>query len=349
MRAGGDVEQGFRDATRTLGLEVKNHEAELALFDDVDKQEWDRKENFFGSLHLSHNGGLFGEIGSIWNRNRYGGAIVFFVVLFLNVRNLWKADTEILKQPKSDEIPLLAGLPFDVGHLMAYFELAGVAYYFAFIAYLCACIIVPHFFTHRQNNQDSCQYSRWRATAQLFKRVLPLLQSFSAMRVLQYVTPGVMVPNFQMLVKRAQKNHSDGKTIFVQCSLFLLTHFALLAFGFAAFLVKFSEAAAFLYVTEDSRNAIIKILLFLNQMLGVVQLGVFADNRLFQFIFGGVDNYMEQSEIFRRNVWEAGLQKKMWDSCNASHCPPVRYVALSVTFSSEDFQRLVLDEEGVSA
>eukprot|EP00409_Alexandrium_fundyense_P004161 CAMPEP_0185902422 /NCGR_PEP_ID=MMETSP0196C-20130402/1670_1 /TAXON_ID=2932 /ORGANISM="Alexandrium fundyense, Strain CCMP1719" /LENGTH=91 /DNA_ID=CAMNT_0028621269 /DNA_START=1 /DNA_END=276 /DNA_ORIENTATION=+ len=54
--------------------------------------------------------------------------------------------------------------------------------------------------------------------------------------------------------------------------------------------------------------------LFLNQMLGIVQLNLYTNQRLFRFIFGGVDNFVDKSEQRRMRVWNASFQKAAWEA-----------------------------------
>mmetsp|Transcript_6038 Transcript_6038/g.6480 ORF Transcript_6038/g.6480 Transcript_6038/m.6480 type:complete len:103 (-) Transcript_6038:48-356(-) len=93
--------------------------------------------------------------------------------------------------------------------------------------------------------------------------------------------------------------------------------------------------------TPESPRILIPMFLFLNQMLGIVQLNLYTNQRLFRFIFGGVDNFVDKSEQRRMRVWNASFQKAAWEAFKNT---PSRFLAISLTFSDVDFQRMVLDE-----
>merc|ERR1719375_1446314 len=92
-------------------------------------------------------------------------------------------------------------------------------------------------------------------------------------------------------------------------------HFIMAYFGFEAFLVKIGRVpapgvgpTASLGFWANRRSAV-QVAVFLNQILGVVQLNVFTEERLFQFIFGGTDNFIGPHEKRRKFVWEALLSE----------------------------------------
>merc|ERR1712094_163096 len=81
-------------------------------------------------------------------------------------------------------------------------------------------------------------------------------------------------------------------------------------------------------------------------MIGVVQLNRFANERLFRFIFGGVDNFIDKGEERRMCVWKAALVRRIWDEYKSK---PAQLLAVIITFNDMDFQRLVLDDDFVHA
>merc|ERR1712187_124189 len=78
---------------------------------------------------------------------------------------------------------------------------------------------------------------------------------------------------------------------------------------------------------------------FLVQVLGVVQLSLFVRHRLFIFIFGGEDGILQQEEIQRMNVWNALLAKRRYRDLSFP-----KFIVAMLSFSEEDFQKLVLNE-----
>lgn len=85
---------------------------------------------------------------------------------------------------------------------------------------------------------------------------------------------------------------------------------------------------------------IMPVLLFLNQITGVVQLSTSIRQRLYRFVFGGEDGIMSESEINRRKVWEAMVVEQMF-----ANYPFLQAVSLVLTWNDNDFQQLVLNEK----
>eukprot|EP00415_Alexandrium_ostenfeldii_P000392 UN0392 len=225
-------------------------------------------------------------------------------------------------------------------YLIAVFELVGLAWHTIVITSCLVSAKFPHLF-HRTNQTDTLTYQRWAAMARVFREELPTLQAFSAMRTLQYVTPGVLTPEVQALVARLRRSKARGFRKFLRFARFIGLRLLFLFFGAQAFLVKFRLAAHDLSEASESLRSLFPIFLFLNQMLGIVQLNLYTNDRLFRFIFGGTDNYVDKSERRRMRVWNAAFQKAAWDKF---HDTPGRFLALSLTFSDVDFQRMVLDD-----
>lgn len=100
------------------------------------------------------------------------------------------------------------------------------------------------------------------------------------------------------------------------------------------------------YIDESVVNniglpqALFSILLFVNQVLGVVQVRWMIQLRLFCFIFGGEDSILSDEADAKRRTWLALLAKEI-----CSVFPMGKFFAIMLSFSDQDFQLLVLDED----
>lgn len=329
-----------------LPNKLKSFDDEVHLFCAVTSGR-PTKGDFFGSLRLSPTGGIT-EVDGLFKWTRYFSAAVFVILLMLNTHNLLRNDLRALGAEESflglelmiHERYLFRVFGITPEFLIAVFELVCLAWHTTVIT-LCLVFAKTPEMLHPGKPADSLMYYRWDAIARVFRGELPTLQAFSAMRTLQYVTPGVLTPQVQALVARLQRSRSRPFKKFWRFSLFIGLRLLYLFFGAEAFLVKFRIAAHELSEASESLRSFVPIFMFLNQMLGIVQLNLYTNDRLFRFIFGGVDNYVDRSERRRMRVWNASFQKAAWDIFKSA---PGRYLALSLTFSDVDFQRMVLDE-----
>lgn len=335
-----------------LPKELPNADAAAELFGRVTDDNPD-SGSFFGDLRLSESGGI-SKINKPVQLPQYFGGLLSVCLLLLNVYTVLSGDLKILRQTKAHTEKsqllrheifldwLIPGMWSSPESLIAVFELAGLAYYAVEMVWGLMIIAFPHMIYSKQAPVEQ-NYQRWSSAAKLFRIHLRGLQAFSAMRVLQYVTPGVAVGDCLQLIeslkrKQAQNhNKQPAKSMLAMLGFFAL-RIIYLFFGFEAFLVKFREAAWYLPLAATSLKQLVPILAFLNQMLGVVQLNIFTEDRLFRFVFGGVDNYIDDSELRRMNVWQAALQKVAWNTHD-----PLSYLVLSVTFNDSDFQSMVLE------
>mmetsp|Transcript_98382 Transcript_98382/g.228146 ORF Transcript_98382/g.228146 Transcript_98382/m.228146 type:complete len:363 (+) Transcript_98382:61-1149(+) len=338
-----DVVKGTR--RETLPSELHNFEDELALFNGVTDGRGTMHGHFFGTLGLSPGGGM-AEVGTLFRRTRYFGLVLFVILFVANTRQVVLTDLRaLMSQCRINDSALLIHEIylrrfFNVTpeYLIALFELAWLAYHSVVIVLFFVVTVSPQALCPRMN-PESVEYRRFEAVAILCKE-FPQLQAFSAMRMLQYVTPAVMIPDFQSLVLRIQRRWpKKPRRSIMRLAIFVFLRLLYLFVGAEAFLVRFRITAEQLSDAQSSAWSLIPIFLFLNQALGIVQLNLFTNRRLFQFVFGGVDSFIDKPEERRMRVWNAAFQKAAWDSCKGA---PHRFLALSLTFNDVDFQRLVL-------
>jgi len=326
---------------------LSNVDDEVRAFSLVTtEQEVDPEDTFLGSLRLSPTGGLY-EVRGLYTPVRYVGATVFVSVLALNVRSVSLRAVAAITGDSGPQALLaherfLSSLtPYRLTPrvFVAWFELFCLFYYALQIMSGLSTILL----SRRRDAKEEYRY--WGSVSHLMKDVLPALQSFSAMKVLKNITPPVLNADLVSLLKnlRTSKEKKSGAYKLFRVGQFFLQRVFLFAFGFEAFLLKFRDVSSSLSdLHGEEFRAVFRLLIFLNQMLGVVQLNTFSNERLFRFIFGGVDNFIDPSEHRKMCVWKAALVRRIWDEFKAS---PGKFFAVAITFNDVDFQRLVLDDD----
>lgn len=182
------------------------------------------------------------------------------------------------------------------------------------------------------------EWMKWRSVSVFFWKTVPQVSTFSAMRLLHFVTPSVIIAD---VIKFWQYSRTRwrGRPGLVICKWlqFLVTRLLCLVIGFDAYLLKLQIAQAS-FVDRDGRK-LMDLCVFLFQVMGIVQLDLFMRKRLFIFIFGGEDGIMNHREKARKDVWNAMLARAIWREHTCGH-----FFAIMLTFSDFDFQRLVLNE-----
>merc|ERR1712167_396181 len=107
--------------------------------------------------------------------------------------------------------------------------------------------------------------------------------------------------------------------------------------GFGTFLMRLRIVSV--KANHDVTDLFLPCIQFLVQVLGVVQLGPFVRKRLFVFIFGGEDGMLQDDEIELMETWQALLARRMYTDLEYK-----QFIAVMLSFSDEDFQSLVLNE-----
>jgi hypothetical protein len=237
---------------------------------------------------------------------------------------------------------VIPGVDITPVKLFALFELVYVALYGISIMYQSGVIVFACL--PGNVNDPDLKFRRWSCVAHLTGDMFPSLQTFSAMRTLQYCKPGIIAKSFQNVLLLHKEWSGKKKMWFRRVTLiprFVILHLLFLIFGFQAFLVKFRLASRALADLDHQAHGLMQVALFLNQMLGIVSLKLYTKERIFAFIFGGVDNFICDSEAYRMEVWKAAFQRQVW---RASGCRILPYLSVALTFNDVDFQRIVLDE-----
>mmetsp|Transcript_36739 Transcript_36739/g.83122 ORF Transcript_36739/g.83122 Transcript_36739/m.83122 type:complete len:400 (-) Transcript_36739:114-1313(-) len=300
---------------------------------------------YFGHLELAVDGGLAREVETLYTHARLVPMLVNVIVVIVNLVRVLEDDISFLRKDTdiatdqtflTKAFLLSLGLPdcFEAEDLVAWFEITGI---------ICLVLLgITHLVFSRKHRS---RFVRWLCVARIFREVIPELKYFSAMRLLCHVTPYVALRELKSLVADMRDRASQGEKPLrnvLELVSFFVVRAVIFAFGFDAFVVRFRKVSTHVGVLDSA--SIIKVTVFLNQVLGVVQLERFTMRRLSQFVFGGEDNNISAGEDRVMMAWWARLYERIWTMTN---CGPLQAFATSVTFNDEDFQRLMLNEKAV--
>lgn len=320
---------------------------------DLDAMWAHHEENprLFSHVEIAIDGGLNTEVKELWDPFRWFSASMSMVFLCMNVRALFILNLKILFEPwwhRPSYFLLFNKLLHPIiirvspgEHSENFVRPASLvaACEVACFLFMLLCI----FMTLRDIvRKDKSRGFRWHAVAKLFLEQIPLLMVFSGMKLLSAVTPQVLIPALTEKVQFALRQPSCKGV--PSLAVFLVSRVVYFIIGFDVFLVKF-HATVYGEKGKDPLEfwTAIPFLVFLNQMLGVVQLGSFVRWRLMLFIFGGEDGVMQDDENALQMTFHALLAQRIF-----SAFPGPRGVALLLTYSDKDFQKLVLNDSGVT-
>lgn len=323
--------------------------------------DFDRDPSFFSEVRIARDGG-FSEVPSLLEIDRFffGALSVCFILMnayFLAVPNIqllanerWLLDyDQEVSASRSHRlivtnapVRLVSGKEFHPQVLLALLELS----LFVVMLVQVFCLVLNVFGVGSRTVSSKAAH-RWHAVAVLFWDMLPHLMTFSGVHLLNHVTPSIFIPALTIKVKSVV--HHRSRRHWLHLARFLLIRFVSACIGFDAFVVKFVETSRVVTEEPEVGFAMLSSLAFLNQMLGVVQVSRFVQMRLFVFIFGGEDGFISDHEEVRRRCWLAMLSRRIWHETGARQFRVIWFLAIMLSYSDQDFQKLVLNEVAKSA
>jgi len=195
--------------------------------------------------------------------------------------------------------------------------------------------------------KDRWELERWLTVSRLFWEEVQQLSSFSAMRLLYYVTPSVVGTQgymvFAMMGHHIQRATSIGEVCEATWPAvrYICKNVCCTVIGIDAFLIKCRLAGDKINQTHFKVSYAVQTAVFLYQVLGIVNLNWFSRERLFIFVFGGEDGTVEPEEMERWNLWSALVAKHIYGKFGL-----IRGTVVMMAFDDYDLQSLVLDDEG---
>eukprot|EP00931_Biecheleriopsis_adriatica_P009401 TRINITY_DN110483_c0_g1_i1.p1 TRINITY_DN110483_c0_g1~~TRINITY_DN110483_c0_g1_i1.p1 ORF type:complete len:412 (-),score=70.63 TRINITY_DN110483_c0_g1_i1:141-1376(-) len=304
-------------------------------------------------ISLAKDGGI-SEVNELWYWQRWISAVLFVFMLVSNCYVIVKWDVDImLRAPQQDNLisekvvdgllHLLAGKSSrDIitgAKVVCVIELMGLAYLLGKLVYLLA--IGSGYI------QKPSEFRRWLCISRVFFSVLLDLSYYSAMRLLHWLAPAILLPDiFKWLAYSSKSGRWRQQDITYPRLLLLRKWFTFVAsrmlcfiVGFDTFALKVRIAAHHFNEPAISWGEASQCLIFIMQVVGIVQLYRSLQRRLFLFVFGGEDTVMQLHEAVRKDVWSAAVTRKARRTF-----PWWQFTIIMMTFDDTDFQKLMLNE-----
>uniref|UniRef100_A0A7S1ACU5 Uncharacterized protein n=1 Tax=Noctiluca scintillans TaxID=2966 RepID=A0A7S1ACU5_NOCSC len=336
---------------------VVHYEEERTKYWNAFRDETNPKILKDDGLVISEDGGL-SDIDELMYPMQYFSAGLIIVFCFMNGIMLSVVDLRALAQPGTSGQPsyflltnsilsvVFPGNPLE-GHVekvVPFLELLYFAYLLFQIFYECWKVWRG---MRTEKDDPNIELQTWLTVSNLCWDVLPQLSSYSAIRLLYFVTPSVVGTQAYNMVCFVQDRMQNADTRMekvwpvLQFLRYLLFLVCALVIGFDAFLVKFRLSIAYVQSSTLTLADSLAAFTFLFQILGVVNLNWFVKERLFIFIFGGEDGRVDIKEKARWDVWVALIAKKVFDQYGV-----MKGLIVLLAFDDYDFQQLVLDDDG---
>eukprot|EP00927_Polykrikos_kofoidii_P033866 TRINITY_DN2870_c0_g1_i1.p1 TRINITY_DN2870_c0_g1~~TRINITY_DN2870_c0_g1_i1.p1 ORF type:complete len:364 (+),score=63.12 TRINITY_DN2870_c0_g1_i1:72-1094(+) len=328
---------------------AKSNEVDQALLDAVEREheKWadarkawdtmhaDEEHVFFQTLEIARDGGLeeIGVKGELWYMTRIISAIILLLFVVYNVYYLLLVDVKIL---------LAHGLTTEQQFLLSktIIEAVGLSITVhnaaAWVASLEIVLLGVLFLVSGYQGYLMTMkigLKKWSACAALCWEYIPHLSNFSAMKILQFISPSKMSTDlFDILFYR-----ESGKMFHLL--MFIICRPVLAVIGIDCFLVKFRLTAGFVLQHDFNLTCFFGAFSFLNQIIGALNLSREMRFRLYRFVFGGEDGVITDEERNIQHVWEAMVSEKIFASY-----PKWKACALMLTWNDDDFQLLTLNQ-----
>jgi len=329
---------------------------EMKMWDKYKDQEF---PDVFSFLKLAHDGG-FSEVKDMYSPGRWVSVAMLFVFVMYNIEAVTVMDLNFISDPET-ALTNLGATDFSVAEdfyfskpisdfilrsvkgdetasvqpvvVIGMLELIGLSYYILNVLY---CIY------HIKMDENE-GFKKWFYIQFVSWDILPALSSYSAMKLLNHVVPAVATTRmFELIESVAEAKREKRSTIprYFAIITWIFTMVFGFIVGFDTFLMKLRVVSVKANTQDMSFGIVIPVVQFLVQVLGVVQLGPFVRKRLFVFIFGGEDGIMQDEETELMETWNSLLARRMYTDLPYSH-----FIAVLFSFSDEDFQGLVLNED----
>lgn len=291
------------------------------------------ENRFFDHVTIAQDGGLseIGKKDEMWYDTRFISSTVLILFVVYNIFFILTQDVgAILQKPEPYNHFLLTSSllsQFGITFRAPQKIVSAVELFFLFAL---VCFAVKHVVTIL-----FCKgFRKWQATAHLSWFTLPDLSCYSAIKVLQFVTPQQLMYDLNYVLWYEPKQTRKLKWIM------MVTRTPLAwIIGLDAFLIKVRLANHMIMDGNCKLKDVMGCIILLNQILGVCQLSKTIRNRLYRFVFAGEDGMMTDNERVRQDVWEALVAERIFEMF-----PFRKAVALMLSWCDDDFQMLALND-----
>jgi len=309
---------------------------------------------------IAEDGGL-AEVPSLFHWSRFLGAGIMvacvvmnlYVLLVPNIAVLARDDVEWFFEGGDDPSYSQLGVTgltcyfhpegklMEPGVELAFLELAMLALLIAQAAYMAATVVVWKFHPSHA----------WYSIARFFWDFVPEVSTLSAMKMLYFVAPSIVAPDLTRIGRLSfDKEFRDMKFkdygwLLLNLLIFAVTRGVAGVVGFETFMVKFLKIARAME-KESTFAALLLALSFINQLLGIVQVRKISRDRLFLYLFGGEDCFVNAYEEKVAHTWMARLARRMWEVAHEKDrytFPKLWFLAIALAYGDNDFQKLTLN------
>jgi hypothetical protein len=310
--------------------------------------ESEDKRVFFDHIVIAQDGGL-SEIGvkdELWYNSRYITGVILIVFVFYNIYFILMLDIGILVDRyganAGDDTSVDDDYLLSKSILEALFgESAQKVHPKSIIAIIEMLLLLWFILVLLKDVFDAVfrtGHAKWKGISEVCWIDLPDLSIFSAIKLLGFIVPQKLSYDINYAIW-----YATGSKV-VNLGWIALTRPLALIIGMDCFLVKYRGAAAFIMKKDGEFNDIMGGIIFLNQVLGVVNITYTIKSRLYRFVFGGEDGIMSERELVRQDVWESFVAELMFE-----RYPKHKALAMMLSWCDDDFQMLALNEKHADA
>lgn len=239
----------------------------------------------------------------------------------------------------------LMGLVVHLSRVARNIVITAFPYYYIRYASVLAKFVAPKYAERRwglrHDKQEESQ-ERWFAVTRIFFHSLPNISSYSGMKLLHFIQPWVLSTDLCSTLYNEPKGD-----VWWRVPQFIILRILFFVVGFDLFCVRFRATWTSVSVTDEELTfmTLVKCVLFVKQVLGIVQVDVLVRERLLLFIFAGEDSVLNSEERSTMLVWHAMVAEEIWIECTAKSrlLGFFKFLIIMMSWSDEDVQKLVLE------
>jgi len=307
-------------------------ESQEKLWDAL-KKDQRLEDTFLDHTTIAKDGGL-SEIGAkdeLWYSTRYISSTILLLFVVYNILFLLRQDLPTILEESADYDHFLVSntIADKLG-----MKLRAPQKVLAFLELCILLIPMSWAIRHLLTLLLFTGFHKWQAAAHLCWFTIPDLSCFSAIKVLQFVTPQQLMYDLNFIMW-----YEPAKTKNVKLIIWLIKTPLAWIIGLDSFLIKVRLANALIMDSQCTAHDLLGTIILLNQILGVVQIGKTIRSRLYRFVFAGEDGMMTEKESIRQDVWEAMIARRIFEKYPFSQA-----CALILSWCDDDFQMMCLNE-----
>lgn len=239
----------------------------------------------------------------------------------------------------------LVGLVVLLSRVARNIFIAAFPYYYIHYATVLAYLAFPKYAERRWSmghDEDDESQERWCAMTRIFFQGLPQISCYSGMKLLHFLQPWVITKDLCSILY-----NGPAGDVWWRVPEFIILRVLFFVVGFDLFCVRFRATWTSVSVTDEELTFqdLVRCVLFVKQVLGIVQVDVLVRERLLLFIFAGEDSVLNSEERSTMMVWHAMVAEEIWIECTAKSnvFGIFKFLVIMMSWSDEDVQKLVLE------